>query len=80
MCDDQVRMIFYQCLYKFCRQNNLMSNDHGLPHFDVVGKHAIRACEVEPSLTRYNALAVWVASILHDLDDRKLFPNSKVSP
>jgi len=48
---------------------------HGIEHADRVAKHAVEACKLE-TLTEPRRLAVILAALWHDVDDRKFFPDS----
>lgn len=48
---------------------------HGLIHFTNVRNHAIKALKYE-NLSDRKKLQVEFAALLHDVDDKKLFPNS----
>jgi len=54
---------------------NLMIG-HNFDHFIAVADHAIKALEYE-DLSPRKKLQVELASLLHDADDEKIFPNSK---
>jgi uncharacterized protein len=52
-------------------------NGHGYDHFVAVHNHAVSALKYEPNLTDEQKVAVELAALLHDIDDKKLFPNNK---
>lgn len=54
-----------------------VDESHGLHHAMQVRAHvlAMIACE-EPKLSAQDALAIELAALLHDLDDRKYFPHN----
>lgn len=58
----------FACLRRWCTEHKL-SDDHGFKHFMEVGDHATLASS---GLTDFQTLAVLLAAILHDVDDRKL--------
>eukprot|EP00760_Papus_ankaliazontas_P030949 PhM_4_TR5147/c0_g1_i1/m.75480/K06950/K06950; uncharacterized protein len=54
-----------------------VDESHGIGHaLEVVG-HANRAIEADSDLTPEQRLVVQLAALLHDVDDRKFFPDNK---
>ena len=49
---------------------------HGIEHAIAVYNHAQKAIIEEKSISQLEKMAVLMASLLHDADDRKFFPNN----
>ena len=62
-------------LTKILIENNVC-NSHGINHAIIVKSHAEKALQYETSLNLLEQEAVILASLLHDADDRKFFPNN----
>lgn len=56
---------------------NKVCESHGLEHALIVMNHASKALECIDNVTEHNKSLVLLASLLHDADDRKYFPNHK---
>ena len=52
------------------------SNGHDLEHFIIVADHSVNALKHE-NLSSQKKSEVELAALLHDADDKKIFPNSK---
>lgn len=64
-----------ELLAAFCEEHKIPEH-HGLAHYKAVLKHAIKAGETFKDLTDAQKLAIYLAALLHDVDDRKLFAKS----
>jgi uncharacterized protein len=62
-------------LTKILIENNVC-NSHGINHAIIVKSHAETALQYETSLSESDKEAVILASLLHDADDKKFFPNN----
>jgi len=59
-------------------EEHKISQHHGTDHAASVGNNALKVLTLDfPDLELTPMIAVVVAAVFHDLDDRKLFPNSK---
>jgi uncharacterized protein len=58
--------------------SNPVCKSHDLHHMTAVMKHAIKALEYYPhDIDEHTKYLVIIASLLHDCDDKKFFPNNK---
>ena len=63
----------------FYRDHAEIKASHGLHHVLAVYNHALKAIAChEPLLSACMAMEVKIAALLHDVDDKKYFPNQKV--
>ena len=53
-----------------------LCKSHDLTHFHKVYENAKRALEIDHNLTAYQRKAILLAALLHDADDKKIFPKS----
>lgn len=75
MSDIEKRDLIISCLHLWSLEHKL-ADDHGFKHYKDVATHAMKAisyCEFDNS---NQAFAVFLAALLHDVDDRKL----KITP
>lgn len=67
-------------LSDICNENKVCPS-HGLQHAKTVFKHtekALQASGLLPIMSKDEILAVLLAALLHDADDRKLFPKNPI--
>lgn len=57
-------------------ENNNVCPSHGLDHALAVLNHAKQALKYEPNPNTKEQEAILLASLLHDADDKKFFPNN----
>lgn len=70
--DDLLELVRRQVVALFAD----VPSDHGMTHIDAVTEHARIAVQTDfPHLSESNKIAVLLAALLHDADDRKLFPD-----
>jgi len=63
-------------LVDFVKNNEAFIEGHDLDHFYKVEEHAHKAMKYE-NYSQEIQIQVSIACLLHDVDDRKLFPNNK---
>lgn len=62
----------------FYKTHNEIKESHGMEHINIVFSHAQKALSAQiPLLSSEKSMKVLVASLLHDVDDKKYFPSHK---
>lgn len=69
-------IIFLEKEIKNCYSTSLLDEAHNINHFHKVANHAIEAVKYEDLCSNIKEDII-LASFLHDIDDKKIFPNSK---
>lgn len=62
-------------LSQLLEENNVCSS-HGIEHAIAVLNHAKQALKYEPNPSTREQEAILLAALLHDIDDKKFFPNN----
>jgi uncharacterized protein len=57
-------------------EKNNVCKSHGIEHAIKVYENAILSIEYENDISDFNKEAILIASLLHDADDQKFFPNN----
>ena len=72
---DKIDNYYINKLNNILTENNVCKS-HGIDHAKSVYKNAQYALACDNILNRYEKSAVLIASLLHDADDKKFFPNN----
>ena len=66
---------YIESLESIINEHNVCKS-HGIEHAKTVMDHSFKALESENTLSEIDKEAVILASLLHDADDKKFFPNN----